>query len=641
MRKMNPARTLFAGALLVLASTSSVISGEGPRNVDTDHLFTPPAERQAWEDRARFLRQQILFSTGLSPMPERTPLNPRVTGKIETPDYTVENVAIETLPGFFLCGNLYRPKGKTGPFPGIIVAHGHWDNGRLHVEADVPEAAPPPAPPGKRRADLVAIGANLARQGHVVFAYDMVGYNDTNQVPKHREFAKDLRCWSWGVSLFGLQTWNSIRALDYVESLPDVDKTRLGMTGASGGGTQTFILAAIDERIKVAVPVNMISSHMQGGCLCENAPGLRVGTDNVEIGALMAPRPLLLVAATGDWTKDVPRLEWPVIRKIYQLYGAAENTAVAQFNYEHNYNKPSREAMYAWFGRWFLKDTEVSHFREQPHQLDPKAMRIWTEKDPMPATALTQTQLIDELIRRAQQRVAAIDPADDASLQKFKQLMRPALQYSLNVHAPGEIKDLPASGPEGGKPLLIVSTGDTAELQQAASTNYRTFTLKLDPITESLEKLAFSTNYKVAFDSTYNRTPLGDRVQRIVDAIAFIKQSTKQAQVAIIADGQAGLWTLFARAIEPGNGACLIDSAQLDASNEDVFLASLYAPGLRNFGAIRSAVLLGTPGPLAIHNTADKHLFSALKINQPTIIFRVSRLNDQQKLDWIKSQTPK
>src|SRR5205823_5392762 len=99
---------------------------DSPRDLNVHHIMTPPPSREAWEARKAELRQQILFSAGLWPMPDRTPLRPLVTGKIDAPDYTIENVALETRPGFYLCGNLYRPKGKKGPFPGIVNPHGHW-----------------------------------------------------------------------------------------------------------------------------------------------------------------------------------------------------------------------------------------------------------------------------------------------------------------------------------------------------------------------------------------------------------------------------------------------------------------------------------------------------------------------------------
>ena len=191
---------------------------------------------------------------------------------------------------------------------------------------------------------------NLARQGFVVFTYDLIGYNDSRQLV-HREFGGS-REKLWGLSIAGLQLWSGIRGLDFLESLPYVRRDALGATGASGGGTQTFLLAAIDERVKAVVPVNMISLHMQGGCLCENLPGLRLDTNNVEIAATIAPRPLLMVSATGDWTTNTMEREYPAVRALYALEGAADRVHAVRFAAVHNYNRDSREAVYAWMARW-------------------------------------------------------------------------------------------------------------------------------------------------------------------------------------------------------------------------------------------------------------------------------------------------
>src|SRR5581483_7455237 len=127
-------------------------------------------------------------------------------------------------------------------------------------------------------------------------------------------------------SFMGLQTWNSIRSLDFLASLPDVDASRIGMTGASGGGTQTFILAAIDDRLAAAFPAVMVSTAMQGGCVCENCSLLRMGTGNIELAGLFAPKPLAMSAA-NDWTKDLMTKGYPELRGLYALYGAEEKVA--------------------------------------------------------------------------------------------------------------------------------------------------------------------------------------------------------------------------------------------------------------------------------------------------------------------------
>jgi hypothetical protein len=582
-----------------------------PRTLNTRHLFAPPPSREAWEARARRLREQILFSAGLWPMPKKIALAPRVTGRVEGADYTVENVALRTLPGFYLCGNLYRPRGKKGPFPAIVNPHGHWKNGRLEMEADVPRAEAPPAPPAPGKGNLVAIGVNLARMGFVTFAYDMIGYNDTRQVT--HEFAKDLRPWLHAISLLGLQLWNSIRVVDYLESLPDVDRARIGATGASGGGTQTFLLCAVDDRIRAAVPVNMISAQMQGGCLCENGPGLRLGTDNVEIGAMMAPKPLLLVACTGDWTKNNPTEEWPVLRKVYDLYGAGDRTSVVQFNYEHNYNVESREAMYAWFGRWLLNDADASHFREHPFDLDAQRLRVWTEANPMPAVALPEAALTEAVIAAGEKQQAALRPRDAAGLERFRQVFAPALRNSLGV----EVPDRPARGRKPGRAALIVTTGaegeGAAEARESATAphflaarltealqgrNCEVGRLTLSPAALSREQLWSD------FFTCYNRTPLGEAVQQIVTALAEL-EAEREGPVDVVGLGEAGLRVLLARALCPGAGRTLVDAGRFRSTEDAAYLNGLYAPGLRRAGDFRTAALLVAPAPLCLVNTGD------------------------------------
>ena len=398
------------------------------RDFETPWTLRPYASRKIWEERAQYIKDHIHTSTGLWPLPQKTPLRVAFTNRLEVDgEYSVENVYFHSLPGLLVCGNLYRPlRQRARSLPAVLCPHGHWRGGRL-------ESTELGSIPGR------CIG--LARRGFVAFSYDMVGYTDSDQI-SHRELggaAADL----WGIGTMGVQLWNSIRAVDFVSQLPDVDTRRIGCTGASGGATQTFLLAAVDERIRAAAIVNMVSAHMQGGCHCENQGHLRLDINNIDIAAVMAPRPQLLVAATGDWTVNTPWHEYPAAKAIYGLMNAADRVSTCQVDAGHNYNLESRQHVYRFLSRWLQPARARKPNRELPFEVqDAETLRVFGQDRPKPPRLLNEASLVAALIKRHRHGWRALDPAAGASLPRFRRVMGQSLRHTLaaTYPAPGTVE---------------------------------------------------------------------------------------------------------------------------------------------------------------------------------------------------------
>jgi hypothetical protein len=365
--------------------------------------FQIPENLQSWEKRSEELRSYLLVMMGLWPLPTRTPLNPVIHGLIDQGDYTIEKVFFESFPGFFVTGNLYRPKGHVGPRPGILSPHGHWENGRFmdneRIWEDLNQGAERFENGG--RSHLQSRHVQLARMGCVVFHYDMVGYGDCHQISyalahkfeKQRPGMNTPNNWGFFSPLaeahvqniMGLQTWNSMRSLDFLLTLPEVDADQVAITGASGGGTQAFMMGALDKRVHVCFPAVMVSTSMQGGCTCENASGLRIHAGNVEIAALFAPKPLGMTGA-NDWTVEMITKGFPELQGLYDMYGLKENTAVMQLNhFGHNYNYVSRSAMYHFMNEHLGLHLPTPIVEGDYERLNKDALSVWSNGYPAPS----------------------------------------------------------------------------------------------------------------------------------------------------------------------------------------------------------------------------------------------------------------
>jgi dienelactone hydrolase len=398
-----PTLALAAFSLLTFARAED--SRVGPlKDLNGYFPFPAPKSVQEWEPRRDFVRRQLLVSQGLWPMPTKSPLNAVIHGKIDQGDYTVEKVYFESAPGFFVTGNLYRPKHITGRIPAIVFPHGHWTDARFLFQPD--KFVREEITTGQERFEqgghsrFQSMCVQLARMGCIAWQIDALSDSDSKQLSPEivHKFAKQRpemnRTEGWGLyspqaeanlqSVMGLQTLNSIRSVDFLLTLPEVDPTRLAVTGSSGGGTQTMLLAAADPRVALSYPVVMVSTAMQGGCSCENATLLRVNSGNVEIAALFAPKPQGMNTA-NDWTKEMATKGFPDLQKLYGLYGKKDHVTLQRGeHFPHNYNAVTRMGFYEVLNRHF-KLGQVSPIVEKDYVPLPKEkLTVWDAEHPAP-----------------------------------------------------------------------------------------------------------------------------------------------------------------------------------------------------------------------------------------------------------------
>lgn len=354
-------------------------------------------DRISWEAYAQHVRQRIQSGAGLAPWPKRTPLRPVLRDQRTYDGYTVENIAFESVPGYFVTGNLYRPLNAKPPHAAVLSTHGHYR--RVAKIEDYENHA-------RFWPGMQARCASLARMGAVVLAIDMFGYGDSMQLVGQEAHRTPFA--------LTLQTWNAIRAVDFLLSLEGVDAKRIAVSGESGGGTQSFLLTALDPRITVSAPVVMVSSYFFGGCACESGLPIHRSADhfvnNAMIAALAAPRPLLLVSNGKDWTQHNPQIEFPFLQRIYGYYGAAGKVANVHLPEEgHDYGPSKRAALYRFvaehlglnLGAVLGADGKIDESRvtiEKPAQ-----MRAFGADFPIPPEALHDAASIEKVLRKLQE----------------------------------------------------------------------------------------------------------------------------------------------------------------------------------------------------------------------------------------------
>jgi len=592
----------------------------------------------------------------------------------------VERVFFESFPGHFVTGSLYRPKDKPGKHPAVLCPHGHWPEGRFHdhgVQKSLEEISIGAERfEGSGRFPLQARCVQLARMGCVVFLYDMVGYADSKQLSfdlGHR-FAKqrpaldepekfgfystqaELRL----ESIMGVQTLNSIRALDWITTLDDVDANRIAVTGASGGGTQTFILAGIDPRVTVAFPAVMVSTAMQGGCTCENASLLRVGTGNIEIAGLFAPKPLGMTAA-NDWTREIMTKGLPELQGLYKLMEAPDNvSATPLIHFLHNYNAVSRMAMYKWLNKHLQLGLPEPVIERDFEPLTVAEMTVWDVEHPQPtggdAYEIAATQ---ELAKDSDAQIAALIPKDSAGLEKYQVMMLGALDVLVdrklspaNVVAREKIdkqdkgdywffKDLLRYTPGGeelptvflhpkkwnghvvlwfdgaGKSLLLESSGaPSVAIKRLLEGGIAVASADLfaqgeflsdgKPLTET--SVVPNPREVAAYTAGYNNTVFARRVQDMLSLASFIVADEHQPKrLSIVGINGAGPLAAAANAlVGKAMSDAVIDTQGFRFTKLRSYRDPNFLPGAVKYGDVPGLLSLAAPKPLLIIGEGGK-----------------------------------
>lgn len=376
---------------------------EYARRTDADgekllnYLCTLYTDKASFEQRKAVLKKEVRERLQIDKyLAQRTGSEPILSKVRKYDGYTVQNFALETLPGLYVCGSIYTPKGK-GKHALIICPNGHFGNGRY-------------------REDQQQRMGTLARMGAICVDYDLFGWGES---------ALQVSSVGHNTSIAHIiQAMNGISILDYMMTRENVDITRVGVNGGSGGGTQTVLLSVLDDRYTAACPVVSLASHFDGGCPCESGMPVTLaggGTCNAELGALFAPKPMCVVSDGKDWTASTPGLEFPYLQKVYGFYGAADKVTNVHLPKEgHDFGPNKRNAVYDFFADVFRLDK--SKLDESKVTIEPfeNLYSFGKKGEKMPENAIRSVNDLGKFFGQDAVRAAA---ADESVLKKSQEII--------------------------------------------------------------------------------------------------------------------------------------------------------------------------------------------------------------------------
>ncbi len=329
---------------------------------------------QDWESKHQAYRRQLFEMLGLDPLPEKTDLKPVVTGRVEHDEFAVENIHFQSRPGLYVTGNLYIPKNLDEPAPAVLYVCGH---GRIK-KGDVSYG---------NKASYQHHPAWFARHGYVCFIIDTLQLGEIEGI-HHGTYRYKMWWWNCrGYAPAGVEAWNCIRALDYLQTRSEVDGEKIGITGRSGGGAYSWWTAALDDRIKAAVPVAGITdlqNHVVDGCVEGHCDCMYlVNTyrwDYPLVAALVAPRPLLISNSDKDtiFPLDGVIRVHEKVRRIYRLHDAEKNLGLNITEGPHKDTQEMRVHAFVWFNR-FLKGENPLINKPAVPLFKPEQLRVFDE----------------------------------------------------------------------------------------------------------------------------------------------------------------------------------------------------------------------------------------------------------------------
>lgn len=393
---------------------------EYPRRMPEDgqkfltYLNTLYKDSIEWNVRKACLKKEVREKLQIDPiLAKRVNAKPVFSGMRKYDGYSVQNFTLETLPGLYVCGSVYSPQNK-GKHPLIICPNGHWQEGRYN-------------------ADLQLRYGSLARMGAVCVSYDLFGWGDSElqvSYPAHRTSVAMV-----------VQIMNGLTILESMLTRDDIDLSKVAANGGSGGGSQVVLLTLLDDRFTAACPTVSLASHFDGGCPCESGMPVSLacdGTNNAELMAAFAPKPLLIVSDGGDWTASVPELEFPYLQRVYGFYGAAGSVTNVHLPEEgHTFGINKRNAIYDFFEQTFGLNGKMLDESKVTVETKESLLSFGSRGENMPANAIRNFAEVEKFFsKKADNKIKS-----DIELEKKAQSWADSLKLN-NPEKEARVKDL-------------------------------------------------------------------------------------------------------------------------------------------------------------------------------------------------------